>query len=156
MTRRGLGLALMTFFLVAANGEEKPVVPTGEAGVRFAFVDLYADSLGKGLAAYQVEIVCDPSRSTIVGVEGGETRHYAEPPHYDPAALHNPGGGRIILAAFTTADAPPAGRVRVARLHFQETGAGAPQYSARWMASAAPGGERIEAKIEVISQGGSR
>ena len=155
MTRRSLGLAL-TLLLVAAKGEEKPALPAGGAGVRFTFVDLFADSPGKGLAAYQVEIVCDPSRSTIVGVEGGETRHYAEPPHYDPAALHNPGGGRIILAAFTTEDDPPAGRVRVARLHFQETGVGAPQYSARLMAAAAPGGERIEAKIEVISPGGSR
>jgi len=155
MRKRGLLLVLAMLFS-AAEGQEKPAQAPTEASVRFAAVDVYADSMGKGLAAYQVEVVCDPARSMITGVEGGETKHYAEPPYYDPAALHDPRGGRIIIAAFTTEENPPSGRIRVARLHFRETGTGVPECSARLLAAAASGGERIEAKVEVIHAGGSR
>src|SRR5205085_6970602 len=90
-------------------------------------------------------INCDPSQAKIVGVEGvGE-----KPPYYDPAALQ---GGRIILANFSTEPALPSGRVLVARVHFQETGA--PVYTPTLMAAAAPGGERLEPTIELVRAGG--
>jgi len=112
--------------------------------VQFIAVDVYADSGGKGLAAWQIELDCDPAKAKIVGVEGGE-----KPPYYDPAALQ---GGRIILASFTTEPRPPAGRVLVARVHLQETGK--TEYAVKVMAAAAPGGERIEPKIDLVRAGG--
>ena len=112
--------------------------------VQFIAVDVYADSGGKGLAAWQIELDCDPAKAKIVGVEGGE-----KPPYYDPAALQ---GGRIILASFTTEPRPPAGRVLVARVHLQETGK--TEYAVKVMAAAAPGGERIEPKIDLVRMGG--
>jgi hypothetical protein len=112
--------------------------------VRFVAVDVYADSQGKGLAAWQIELGCDPGKATIVGVEGGE-----KPPYYDPAAL---AGGRIILASFSTEPHPPAGRVLVARVHLRETGR--TDYAARVMAAAAPGGERFEPRIDLVRAGG--
>jgi len=112
--------------------------------VQFVAVDVYADSGGKGLAAWQIELDCDPAKAKIVGVEGGE-----KPPYYDPAALQ---GGRIILASFSTESHPPAGRVLVARVHLQETGK--TDYAVKVMAAAAPGGERIEPKIDLVRTGG--
>ncbi|MBI2931491.1 MAG: hypothetical protein HYY16_07550 [Planctomycetes bacterium] len=106
---------------------------------RFAVVDVFVDSGDAPLAAWQVEVTAN---ARIVGMEG-------EPvPTYDPAALQ---GGRIVLAAFSTAEKPPKGRVRVARLHMME--AGLPDYAVKLVAAAAPGGRRIEAKAEI---GGTR
>src|SRR5262249_35839325 len=131
---------------------------TEEEAIRFRAIDVYADAGQKALAAYQIEILCDDARSKIVGVEGGETKHYSGAPYYDPAALHatSTGGGRIIIAAFTTEESPPAGRTRVARVHFQETGPGQPKYTARLMAAASPGGARVDARIELLRTGGSK
>ncbi len=118
------------------------LTPTRQA--QFVAVEIYANSDGKGLAAWQIELQCDPAKATIVGVEGGE-----KPPYYDPAALQ---GGRIILASFTTESQPPAGRVLVARVHLQETGK--TDYAVNVMAAAAPGGERIEPRIDLVRAGG--
>lgn len=113
-----------------------------EQETRFVAVDLYADTAGKPLVAWQIELRCD---AKIVGVEGGGEK----PPYYDPAALQ---GGRIILASFTTEPHPPAGRVLVARVHLQETGK--TEYAAKLMAAASPGGARIEPRIDVVRVGG--
>ena len=119
--------------------------PKQQSAVRFVVVDVYANAGTHALAAWQLEINCDPSQAKIVGVEGiGE-----KPPYYDPAALQ---GGRIILANFSTEPALPSGRVLVARVHFQETGA--PVYTPTLMAAAAPGGERLEPTIDLVRAGG--
>ena len=107
---------------------------------QFTAVDVYVDS-PKPLAAWQLEIRTD---ATIVGVEGGAPKAFAEPPFYDPKALQ---GGRIVLAAFTTDAAPPSGRIRVARLHLQERGVS--PLSAHEIVAAAPGGARLDVKVEL-------
>lgn len=114
---------------------------------RFVTVEIYAQ-IDTPIAAWQVELDCD---AKIVGVEGA-----SEPPYYDPAALQ---GGRIILAQFTipaaTEPSPPAGRVLVARVHLMETGrTGSADYRANLMAAAAPGGERIFPRIDLVRLGG--
>lgn len=119
------------------------LVPEQEP-TRFVAVDLYAVTDGTPLAAWQIELECDPARAKIVGVEGGE-----KPPYYDPAALQ---GGRIILASFTTEPQPPAGRVLVARVHLQETGS--VDYAVKLMAAASPGGERFAPRVELVRAGG--
>ncbi len=115
--------------------------------VRFTAIEIVLDTGGKPLAAWQVEIACDASRGRIVGVEGGEA--FKDAPWYDPAALH--GGGRIVLAAFTEESNPPAGKVRVARVHFEERGDVA--YTPKLVVAGAPGGERLAAKIELVRVG---
>ena len=114
------------------------LLPAQEA--RFVTVEIYAQ-IDAPIAAWQIELDCD---AKIVGVEG-----VSEPPYYDPAALQ---GGRIILAQFTTEPSPPAGRVLVARVHLMETGRTSPR--ATLMAAAAPGGERIWPRIDVLRGGG--
>lgn len=121
------------------------LLPKQQAAPRFVAMDIYAETGGRPLAAWQIELSCDPAQATIVGVEGSGEK----PPYYDPAALQ---GGRIILASFSTEPALPTGRVLVARVHVQETGS--PVYTPTLMTAAAPGGERLEMKIDLVRAGG--
>jgi len=125
----------------------KPSAPVASRGEppRFVALDVYVDTGGKPLAAWQFELA---GAATIVGVEGGEAP-FREAPHYDPAALQ---GGRIVVAAFTLDPNPPGGRVRIARLHMEERGV--VDYAPRLIAAGAPGGGRLEAKIEIVRTGG--
>jgi hypothetical protein len=135
----------MMRFLLALGLLSSVAVPAQQSAVRFVAVDVYANTGTSPLAAWQIEVNCDPSQAKIVGVEGVGDK----PPYYDPAALE---GGRIILANFSTESELPSGRVLVARIHFQETGS--PVYTPTLMAAAAPGGERLEPTIELIRAGG--
>ncbi len=126
-------------------------LPAQEPEVRFVAYDVFIDTGGQALAAYQFEAVCDEAKGKVVGVEGGEGPHYQEAPYYDPGALQ---GGRIVVAAFTTEPGAPSGRVRVARLHMQETGA--VEFASRVIAAAQPGGARFEAKIDIVRAGGKK
>ena len=113
--------------------------------IRFVAIDVFADPGEKPLGAWQIEVVSD---AKLVGVERGDAPIDQKAPYYDPMALQ---GGRVVIAAFTTKDDPPAGRIRVARLHFQETGAA--KYSSKLITAASPGVGRIEVKIELIPSG---
>ncbi len=112
-------------------------------GTRFGAFDLWITG---GVAAWQVEV---EGEGRIVGVEGGEGEAWREPAYYDPAAL---AGGRIVLAAFTTRTEVPEGRVRVARLHMESPSG----LTARMIASAAVGGERIEVTVALLPAGEGR
>jgi len=125
--------------------------PPGAGEMRFRALDVIIDTGGRPLAAWQIEIRGEDGASKIVGVEGGEPAPFAGAPYYDPAALQ---GGRIIIAAFTTDENPPAGKIRVARLHLAEPGGDQLNYSARILAAATRGGERIEVRVELNEPGG--
>jgi hypothetical protein len=115
---------------------------------QFFALDVYVETGARPLAAYQFEVT---TGARIVGVEGGEPACFRAAPYYDPAALQ---GGRIIVAAFTLDADPPAGRVRVARLHMMESGEA--KFETKLVVAAAPGGERFDARIDVVKSGGSR
>ena len=108
---------------------------------RFTAVDVWIDS-PRPLAAWQIEV---RTPAQVVSVEGGQPAAFAEPPFYDPRALQ---GGRLVLAAFTTDPAPPGGRIRVTRLHLRETGEA--ELSSKLVAAAAPGGARMDVKVELV------
>ena len=121
---------------------------------RFRPVEVFVDSSGAPLAAWQLEVIAD-GEAQIVGVEGGASPAFAEAPAYDPEAL---AGGRIILAAFSLRDAAelPRGRTRVATVHVREPGA-APRYSVRLQAAAGPDGTPIPATASLdLDQGDAR
>ena len=80
-------------------------------------------------------------------MEGGEPPAFAAPPYYDPRALQQ---GRIVLAAFQTQGELPAGRVRVARVHFQTEGPGVPDLVLRPMASADSEGRAFPVRAELV------
>jgi hypothetical protein len=122
-------------------------IPTGNES-RFVTVDFYIDS-DKPLAAYQFELMA--SNAKIAGLEGGNVKAFAEAPYYDPTALK---GGRIVVAAFTTDENAPKGKIRVARLHLMETGPA--DYTPKLTLAAQPGGELIHPKLEIVRNGGKK
>ncbi|MEZ6196256.1 MAG: hypothetical protein R3F20_11110 [Planctomycetota bacterium] len=93
-----------------AGGAAHPTVET-----EFAVFDLWVDGVPSGLGAWQIEVRDEAGAAKLVGVEGGDHAAYPEPPRFDPAALQ---GGRVVLAAFSTAGELPRGEVRVASLHY--------------------------------------
>lgn len=117
------------------------------ARVRFAAVDLFIDSGGAPLAAWQVEFKATRGRVRIVGIENGEHPAYsAAPPYYDPDAMMN---DRAILAQYSLARAVnlPTGRTRIATVHIAIDGADEPELAAIVIAAGNDAGRRIEAEI---------
>lgn len=118
-------LAGMCFLMLQAQAQEVKGTKAPSQRVRFEAVDVYADAGDAPLAAYQFEMAAEVGEVKIVGVEGGEHPAFADAPYYDPAALAH---HRIIIAAFNTGEDLPAGRTRVARVHFQVLGDAEPEY----------------------------
>lgn len=134
-------LALLFLLLLAAGlTAQEPAVE--ERRAMFRALDIYLDSKGSPLAAYQVELAITNGAAKIVGIEGGEHAAFHEPPFYDPRAMQH---GRVIAAAFSTNAAAqlPSGRTRVATIHLQVTGSAEPQYELKLEAAADPDGKRI-------------
>ncbi len=145
--RRSLSLMVLVgaalTCMVAAGAARSPEREPG----RFRAVDVWVDS-SVPVAAWQIEVRTTTGDAQLVGIEGGEGP-FAEPAYYDPRAL---GGGRIVLAAFTTGQPLPAGRHRVARLHLREADGPAEQ-TAYLVVAAGADGEPVAA---AVSLGGSR
>jgi hypothetical protein len=132
--------------LVATTALGLRAQQTPPAAVFFA-VDVVLDTGGESLAAWQVEIVDRSGVARVVGVEGGEHPAFAQPAYYDPRALQQ---GRIVLAAFQTEGELPAGRVRVARVHFQAEGPVEPALEIHPMASADAQGRSFPVRVELL------
>jgi hypothetical protein len=120
--------------------------PTSEPAARFASVDIFVDPQGRALAAYQVEVLADPARVTLVGIEGGTHNAFKDPPYYDPAALS---GNRVILAALNTGADLPRVKSRVARLHLRIIGTERPTMSSRLIVAASSNEQKIQAAVTV-------
>jgi hypothetical protein len=127
--------------LAGVSPATTPVSTTAVAGKSFTSVDLFVDTHGQALAAYQLEIKT-PAHVTVVGIEAGEHAAFAKtPPYYDPAAM---GHQRIVLAAFSTDQDLPHGRTRIARLHVMIDGEQpARNYAANLLVAADPDGKTI-------------
>lgn len=108
-----------TLALVAALLAVPSVAAASDPEPRFRPLDVFIDSGSTPLAAYQIELKVISGDAQIVGVEGGEHQAFKKPPYYDSKALM---GGRIILAAFSTAANLPSGRYRIFTVHVRESG----------------------------------
>ena len=114
------------------------------ADIHFRAIDIYVDSGSTPLAAYQLEFSVTNVPTTIVGIEGGSSKAFREPPFYDPKAMQ---GERVIIAAFST-EAPehlPSGKTRVATIHIVTTGAARPAFELKLQTAADSAGKRISA-----------
>jgi len=111
----------------------------------FGWVDVYLDSHGKSLAAYQLELMIADQAATVVGIEGGETMAFKEPPYYDPAAMSQ---SRVILAAYSIGTDLPTARVRVARVHLQFRSPDR-KYTANIITAGTADGAKIDAEASV-------
>lgn len=117
----------------------------------FKAIHIYLDPQAQPLAAYQFEFNAAFPEGTngsvkLVGIEGGEHAAFAEPPHYDPQALHAD-VPRIIIAAFNTGDALPTGKTRIATLHVQVIGE--PDYTLGLKLAASADAKTIPASISI-------
>src|SRR5262245_32375193 len=92
-----LAVGLMLVRLVA---QQPTPVPPRDNAPHFVVVDVTLDSGTTPLAAYQLEIVSTNKAVKIVGIEGGDSAAFRQPPYYDPAAMQ---GGRVVLGAFSLA-----------------------------------------------------
>jgi len=115
------------------------------AGVRFNAVDVYIDSGGQPMAAYQLTFTATRGDVKIVGIEGGEHPAFKEAPYYDPTAIQHE---RAVLAAFNTSaiDQLPTGRIRVATVHVQIRGTDEPRFVAKFETAATHNGTAITAR----------
>ena len=121
---------------------------TAQTGVRFKTANLVINTNNKPLAAYQVELLYDKERVTIVGLEGGTIDGFDEPPFYDRIGMED---GRIILAAFILDDSKaPKGEICVSRIHLRVAGAQPIVLSVRVITAAKPGGDSINISAEVV------
>jgi len=133
MTRRYILATLIIAFLAMATVAVRHVARAqdGDAAAKtkadagatsapspFRVIDVYVDSGASPLAAYQFEFNTSQKNTgelKLVGIEGGDSTAFKEPPHYDPRALAMP-APRVIVAAFNTGKDLPTGKTRVARL----------------------------------------
>ena len=113
-----LSCAAFGFRSHALLGQDAPAVRFGAVDIVVPLPD------GAELGAYQLELAPLPdlpTRVRVVGIEGGEHASFKAPPFYDPEAI---GNERVILAAYSTAPELPTGRSRIARVHYEISGAG--------------------------------
>lgn len=115
-----------------------------EGPSRFSAVDIYVDSKNAPLAAYQIEFSATNGVAKIVGIEGGVSGAFHEPPFYDAKAIQHE---RVIIAAFNTAaaDKLPLGKTRIATIHLQIIGDSSPQFQLTLQTAANSDGNRISA-----------
>lgn len=134
-------VAILLCFVAARVSAQ---APAADARARFHAVDIYVDSGATPLAAYQIDLCVTNGAAKIVGIEGGESPAYHEPPYYDPKAMEHE---RVIIAAFSLMPAAglPHGRTRVATVHFESRDATAPQFRVKLEAAADARGARIAA-----------
>jgi len=114
---------------------------------RFRAVDIYLDSKGAPLAAYQLEFSVTNSYARIVGIEGGESAAFRQPPFYDPKAIQHE---RVIIGAFSTTGATdlPHGKTRVATIHLESPNGEELKGELKLHLAADPEGSKISAEAE--------
>ena len=141
-----LALVLFAAFVPATPAPSQSPLP-GRSPSPFGFVDVYLDTDESRLAAWQIDFAAVNDNVRIVGIEGGADAAFAEPPYYDPAAIQ---GERVIIAALSTLapDLLPAGRTRVATIHYERLGESdargpAPRFTATLTAAANAAGAKI-------------
>ena len=148
-----LGTGLAGFLLLwsgsltggARDSVESEAVPSRG----FVVCDVFIDSKNAPLAAWQFEVTSAAGDPILVGVENGEHEAFPRAPYYDPKALR---GGRVVVADYTSADAPPRGRTRVATLHYMVGGDEAPRFEAKLIVAGSPDAEALNASIDIVER----
>lgn len=148
-------LALALSGIARAQGldtDDAPAAVQDAQTVRFQALDIFIDSGAEALAAYQLDITAGNAGDgavRVVGIEGGEHTAFADPPYYDPKAMHS---DRVIIADFNTANADhlPSGRTRIATIHVQITGDIEPKFDAKLIVAATIDGRAIPGQLDWV------
>jgi len=141
--------ALVVFGQAAGLRAQQPATEEGRS--RFCTIDIFVDSRSTPLAAYQVEFSSTNGVVRIVGIEGGESEAFRQPPVYDPKAMQK---DRVIIASFSTAaeSTLPKGRIRVATIHVQVSGDQAPQFEIKLHTAGDSRGHKISATATFVER----
>jgi hypothetical protein len=133
------GMAILIFCLALCG------FALADEAAHFKTVDVFVDTAGQPLAAYQLEFRAKSGNVKIVGIEGGEDPVFKEPPYYDAKAMQQE---RVIIAAFSTeAEVKlPKQKTRIASIHVQVTGGQNPDYVVSLALAADPNGKKINAE----------
>jgi hypothetical protein len=134
-------LTILLLGLAAGLLAQQPALEEGR--YRFRAVDIYVDSGSTPLAAYQLEFAATNGVARIVGIEGGEHPAFRQPPFYDPKAIQHE---RVIIASFSTATDLPAGRTRVATIHYQTTDTQPPRFELKLQTAGDAQGNKLPAQ----------
>lgn len=141
---------MLLIILMALAGDRILAQSADDGAVRFRTVDIYVDSKAQPLAAYQLEfsVTNSASAAKIVGIEGGESPAFSEPPFYDPQAMQQE---RVIIAAFSTNAVShlPKGKTRVATIHLQTGRTAEPEFALKLQVAADASGAEIPAEASV-------
>ena len=131
--------SIQVIFMIALGNT---LAAAADANAEFRTVDVFIDSKGAPLGAYQLEWRVAAGQAKIVGIEGGEHPAFKEPPFYDPKAMQHE---RAILAGFKVAESAklPKGRMRIATIHLQVADGKPCKYSIQRAAGVDHDGERI-------------
>jgi len=142
-----LGAAILGAALFAHGAQPQVGDVQAAAPARFQAFDIFIDSGTTPLAAYQIEVKDTAGHASIVGIEGGESLAFSQPPYHDPRAIQNE---HVIIGDLSTADAAalPTGPTRIARLHVMVQG-GEPNWTAILMTAGTVNAARIDATIQV-------
>jgi hypothetical protein len=138
--------ALLALALVLAAGVL--VAQQAPEASRFATVDVYIDST-EPLAAWQFELAERRGSMQVVGIEGGDSAVFDDPPYYDKATVARGAADRVIVADYTLSARAtlPVGRTRVATVHVRLAGSAEPDYDLRLIAAGAADGQPLDANI---------
>ena len=136
-------LAMMVFGQEAELRAQQPAIEEGRT--RFRTIDIFVDSRSTPLAAYQVEFAATNGVVRIVGIEGGESAAFRQPPVYDPKAMQQ---DRVIIASFSTRATSmlPAGKTRVATIHIQVSSDQEPRFEIKLQTAGDSRGHKISAQ----------
>ncbi len=121
-----------------APRDESRAAPT------FCSFEIFVDSGPAALAAYQIEFKAEPGAMQIVGIEGGDAPAFKAPPFYDPEAMQHE---RVVIGAYSTEQALPAGKTRVARVHVMLPPGAVPNPVAVLQTAGGPSGSNIDAAV---------
>ena len=119
---------------------------------RFVPVEVFLDS-AQPVAAWQFELVDRNRRMTVVGVENGASKAFTRAPYYDRPAAQAGEVERIVVAAYTVADAAQltTGRTRIATVHLMIVGEA--DFEVTLVTATTADGLRIDASISLSLAG---
>ncbi len=114
---------------------------------RFEALEVWIDA-EQPVAAWQFELHDANGRTTIVGVENGDSEAFGDAPYYDRDAVNSGDAERIVVADFSLEDDLPSGHFRLATVHVMVDG-GEPDFELTLVTATDRDGRRIDASISV-------
>ena len=123
-----------------------------DAAPRFEALQIWIDA-AQPVAAWQFELRDANGRTTIVGVENGDSDAFGDAPYYDRDAVNGGDAERVVVADFSLAEDLPSGYFRLATVHVMVDG-GEPDFELTLVTATNRDGQRIAATVSLRETNG--